>query len=202
MPPRGICGSGLIDAMATLLKSGAMDRAGKIDLSWQSPRIRIVDDEPQFVFVWGREVGREDDISLTESDMQNLMRSKSAVYAGSTLLLQNLGLSFADVEQIYIAGGFGNYLDIENAVIVGLLPDLPLDRIRFVGNTSAAGARMALLSEDAREKAEAISRQMTYVELMAEGNRFMDEFIAGLFLPHTNTSLFPSVVEMLERSNK
>jgi len=202
MPPRGICGSGLIDAMATLLKSGAMDRAGKINLSWQSPRIRIVDDEPQFVFVWGREVGREDDIFLTEADIQNLMRSKSAVYAGSTLLLQSLGLSFEDVEQIRIAGGFGNYLDIENAVLIGLLPDLPLDRIRFVGNTSAAGARMALLSEDARQKAEEISRQMTYVELMAEGNRFMDEFVAGLFLPHTNTSLFPSVMETLARSQE
>lgn len=197
MPPRGICGSGLIDAMATLLKSGAMDRAGKINLSWQSPRIRIVDDEPQFVFVWGREVGREDDIFLTEADIQNLMRSKSAVYAGATLLLQNLGLSFEDVEQIHIAGGFGNYLDIEKSVMIGLLPDMPLDRIRFMGNTSAAGARMALLTEDARQKAEEISRKMTYVELMAEGNRFMDEFVAGLFLPHTDTSLFPSVVEKL-----
>jgi uncharacterized 2Fe-2S/4Fe-4S cluster protein (DUF4445 family) len=197
MPPRGICGSGLIDAMATLLKSGAMDRAGKINLSWPSPRIRIVDDEPQFVFVWGREVGREDDIFLTESDIQNLMRSKSAVYAGTKLLLESLGLSAADVEQIRIAGGFGNYLDIENAVVIGLLPDISLDRIRFVGNTSAAGARMALLSRDARRKVEETSRKMTYVELMAEGNRFMDEFVAGLFLPHTDTSLFPSVMEKL-----
>jgi uncharacterized 2Fe-2S/4Fe-4S cluster protein (DUF4445 family) len=197
MPPRGICGSGLIDAMATLLRSGAMDRAGKINLSWPSPRIRIVDDEPQFVFVWGREVGREDDIFLTESDIQNLMRSKSAVYAGTKLLLESLGLSSADVEQVRIAGGFGNYLDIENAVVIGLLPDIPLDRIRFVGNTSAAGARMAILSRDARRRAEETSRKMTYVELMAEGNRFMDEFVAGLFLPHTDTSLFPSVVEKL-----
>jgi uncharacterized 2Fe-2S/4Fe-4S cluster protein (DUF4445 family) len=197
MPPRGICGSGLIDAMATLLKSGAMDRAGKINLSWQSSRIRIVDDEPQFVFIWGREVGREDDIFLTEADIQNLMRSKSAVYAGATLLLRNLGLSFGDLEQIRIAGGFGNYLDIEKSVMIGLLPDMPLDRIRFVGNTSAAGARMALLTENARQKAEEISRKMTYVELMAEGSKFMDEFIAGLFLPHTDTSLFPSVMNKL-----
>ena len=102
------------------------------------------------------------------------------------------------MEQVYIAGGFGNYLDIENAVTIGLLPDLPRDRIRFVGNTSAAGARIALLSEDARRRAEEKARQMTYVELMAEGNRFMDEFVAGLFLPHTDTSLFPSVMEMLE----
>lgn len=202
MPPRGVCGSGLIDAMATLLRSGAMDRAGKLNLSWPSPRIRIVDDEPQFVFVWGREVGREDDIFLTESGIQNLMRSKSAVYAGSTLLLRNLGLSFADVEQIRIAGGFGNYLDIENAVIIGLLPDLPLDKIRFVGNTSATGAWMALLSEKARRSAEEISKQMTYVELMAAGNSFMDEFVAGLFLPHTNISLFPSVVKMLSQSKE
>ena len=101
------------------------------------------------------------------------------------------------MEQIHIAGGFGNYLDIEKSVMIGLLPDMPLDRIRFMGNTSAAGARMALLTEDARQKAEEISRKMTYVELMAEGNRFMDEFVAGLFLPHTDTSLFPSVVEKL-----
>jgi len=198
MPPRGICGSGLIDAVATLLKSGALDRSGKFNLSWPSPRIRIVDDEPQFVFVWGREVGLADDIYLTEADIQNLMRSKSAVYAGATLLLQSVGLSFADVDQVRIAGGFGNYLKKDNAVMIGLLPDMPLDRILFVGNTSAAGARMALLSEDARLSAEEDRKKMTYIELMAEGNRFTDEFVAGLFLPHTNTSLFPSVMKILE----
>ena len=197
MPPRGICGSGLIDAVATLLRSGALDRSGKISLSWPSPRIRIRDDEPQFVFVWGREVGLEDDIFLTEADIQNLMRSKSAVYAGARLLLQNVGLSFTDVEQLYIAGGFGNYLKKDNAVMIGLLPDMPLDKILFVGNTSAAGARMALLSQDARQKAGKIHKEMTYIELMAEGNRFTDEFVAGLFLPHTDTSLFPSVMKNL-----
>ena len=197
MPPRGICGSGLIDAMATLLKSGAIDRSGKINLSWHSPRVRLVDDEPQFVFIWGTEVGREDDIFLTEGDIQNLMRSKSAVYAGATLLLESVGLSFSDVEQIRLAGGFGNYLDVENAVMIGLLPDLPLDRIRFVGNTSAAGTRMVLLSENGWQKAEQTAKQMTYVELMAEANRFTDQFVAGLFLPHTDTSLFPSVMRTL-----
>jgi len=195
--PRGICGSGLIDALATLLEAGVIDRAGKINLGFASPRVRIRGDQPEFVLVWGHEVGREDDISLCEADIQNLVRAKAAVFAGITVLLKNLKMAAAALDRILVAGAFGNYLDAENAVTLGLLPDLPLEKIRFVGNSSVAGARMALLSRASRRKADLIARAMTNFELSAVA-AFMEHYVAGLFLPHTDLSLFPSVASKLK----
>ncbi|GAF95824.1 unnamed protein product, partial [marine sediment metagenome] len=111
--PRGICGSGLIDLLAGLLQAGAVDRAGRIDLGFQSRRVRIRDEQPEFVVVWGEEVGREDDIVLTEADIENLIRSKAAVYAGISVLLDAMGLGPRDLARINVAGAFGNYLDVE-----------------------------------------------------------------------------------------
>jgi len=195
--PRGICGSGLVDALATLLRAGVVDRAGRIDLGFPSPRVRVRNERPEFVLVWGEEVGRADDISLGEDGIQNLIRSKSAVYAGAATLLESLGLSALEVESILVAGAFGNYLDAENAVTIGLLPDVPLDRIRFVGNTAVAGARLALLGRGARERMEDIARRMTNFELSTVPG-YMDRYVSGLFLPHTDIRLFPSVAEKLE----
>jgi uncharacterized 2Fe-2S/4Fe-4S cluster protein (DUF4445 family) len=196
--PRGLCGSALVDALATLLRAGALDRAGRINLGFPTPRVRVKDDQPQFVLVWGEEVGREEDIYLSEADFQNLIRSKAAVYAGTSLLLEALGISPEKVERVLVAGAFGNFLDAENAVMIGLLPDLPLEKIRFVGNTSVAGARLALLSREARRKAGEIAAKMTNFELSAE-SRFMEQYTAGLFLPHTDLGRFPSVAAHLEK---
>jgi len=195
--PRGICGSGLIDSLATLLMAGVIDRAGRIDLGFASPRVRVRGDQPEFVLVWGHEVGRDDDIGLAEADIRNLVRAKAAVFAGITLLLKNVNMVPESLDKILVAGAFGNYLDGENAVALGLLPDLPLEKIRFVGNSSVAGARMALLSRDSRRKAERIARAMTNFELSAVP-AFMEHYVAGLFLPHTNLTLFPSVAGKLK----
>ncbi len=194
--PRGICGSGLVDTLASLLRAGVIDRAGKIDLGRPTPRVRVSQEEPEFVLVWAEEAGREDDITVTENDLHNLIRSKAAVYAGLSLLLKRVGVKAADLHQVLVAGAFGNYLDAENAVNIGLLPDLPLERIRFVGNSSVAGARNALLACAAREKAQAIAAKMTNFELSLEPD-FMEAYVAGLFLPHTDGSLFPTVMEKL-----
>lgn len=197
--PRGVCGSGLVDALAALLRAGVIDRAGRIDLGFPSRRVRVRNERPEFVLVWGEEVGRADDISLGEDGIQNLIRSKAAVYAGAETLLDALGLEAGSVEQILVAGAFGNYLDAENAVTIGLLPDLPLDRIRFVGNTAVIGARMALLSREARERMEELAGRMTNLELsMMPG--YMDRYVSGLFIPHTDLRLFPSVAGRLELS--
>jgi len=195
--PRGVCGSGLVDALATLLRGGVIDRAGRIDLGFPSPRVRVRRERPEFVLVWGEEVGRADDISLGEDDIQNLIRSKAAVYAGAETLLQGLGLDPSHIDRIFVAGAFGNYLDAENAVMIGMLPDVPLDRIRFVGNSAVAGARLSLLARSARERMEELARQMTNFELsMVPG--YMDRYVSSLFLPHTDLKLFPSVAEKLE----
>ncbi len=192
--PRGICGSGLVDTIACLLRAGLIDRAGRIDLGRPTRRTRVVDEEPGFVLLWGEEIGREEDIFLGENDIQNLIRSKAAVYAGLSILLKRVDMKASELEQILVAGAFGNYLDAENAVTIGMLPDLPLEKIRFVGNSSVAGARMALLSAEARKRTEHIAAKMTNFDLSAESD-FMEAYVAGLFLPHTDTSLFPSVME-------
>jgi uncharacterized 2Fe-2S/4Fe-4S cluster protein (DUF4445 family) len=195
--PRGICGSGLVDALAELLRSGVIDRAGRINLGFSSPRVRVRDERPEFVLVWGEEIGREHDISLGEDDIQNLIRSKSAVYAGVATLLETLGLETGQIERVLLAGGFGNYIDAGNAVTIGLLPDIPLDRIQFVGNTAIAGARMLLLSRSARRGAYELAKRLTNFELSTTRG-YMDRYVSGLFLPHTDLSLFPSVAKHLE----
>ncbi|HUT75046.1 MAG TPA: ASKHA domain-containing protein [Armatimonadota bacterium] len=199
--PRGVCGSGLIDVLATLLRAGVIDRAGKINLGYPSPRVRVADDQPQFVLVWGADIGREDDIVIKEADIENLVRSKAAVFAGAQLLLESVGLTPADLERVMVAGAFGNYLDSDNAVTIGLLPDIPLERIRFVGNTSVAGARMMLVSRRARRAAAEIASRMANFELSAVA-AFMDRYVAGLFLPHTDMTLFPSVAGLLEQAER
>jgi uncharacterized 2Fe-2S/4Fe-4S cluster protein (DUF4445 family) len=199
--PRGLCGSGLIDVLATLLSGGVIDRAGKIDLGYPSPRVRVEHDQPQFVLVWGHEVGREDDIVISEADIENLIRSKAAVFAGVQVLLDNVGLSPAQLDRVMVAGAFGNYLDSHNALTIGLLPDVPLERIRFVGNTSVAGARMTLVSRRARRHAAEIASRMANLELSAVTS-FMERYVAGLFLPHTDMSLFPSVAQELARAER
>jgi uncharacterized 2Fe-2S/4Fe-4S cluster protein (DUF4445 family) len=195
--PRGICGSGLVDALAALLRAGAIDRAGRIDLGFPSRRVRVRNERPEFVFIWGEEAGRSDDISLGEDAIQNLIRSKAAVYAGAETLLESLGLSAGDVEQIMVAGAFGNFLDAESAVTIGLLPDVPLERIRFVGNTAVAGANLALLGREARTGMEELAGRMTNFELSVVP-RYMDRYVSGLFLPHTDLQRFPSVASKLE----
>jgi uncharacterized 2Fe-2S/4Fe-4S cluster protein (DUF4445 family) len=194
--PRGVCGSGLVDALAELLRAGVIDRAGRVNLGFTSPRVRVRGERPEFVLVWGEEVGREDDISLGEDDIQNLIRSKSAVYSGVATLLETLGMEAGQVERVLLAGGFGNYIDAENAVTIGLLPDVPLDRIQFVGNTAIAGARLALLSREARRRIQELAGRMTNFELSTVAG-YMDRYVSGLFLPHTDLSLFPSVAKQL-----
>ena len=190
-PPIGICGSGYIDAVAEMFRAGVIDRQGAIDASLPTARTRQGDGAPEFV-AWANETGTDADIVIAQSDIENLLRSKGAIYAAAKLLVDAMGLTFDDVANIYIGGGFGNYLDIEAAVWIGLLPDLPADRFRFIGNSSLTGAKAALLSADARERARDVADRMTNMELCAEP-AYMDEYMGSLFIPHTDIDLFPTV---------
>ena len=131
-------------------------------------------------------------LSGFKSDIDNLIKSKGAVFAAIKSLVDYIGLTFDQIDNFYVAGGFGSYLDISKAVAIGLLPDIPREKIQFIGNSSLTGARMCLLSEAALEKCMNISRSMTNIELSVY-QPFMDEYIAALFLPHTDRKLFPSV---------
>jgi uncharacterized 2Fe-2S/4Fe-4S cluster protein (DUF4445 family) len=183
--PRGICGSGMIDCLAEFLRTGIINKAGKFNEGVKTERLRKGDEGLEFVLVWGEESAVGRDIVLTQADIDNLIRSKAAVYAGAKILLDKIGFEFENIERFYVAGGFGNYLNIEKAVTIGLLPDLPRDRFEYIGNSSLAGARLCLLSETAFREAMGIADRMTYIELSVD-NAFYDQFVAELFLPHTD----------------
>lgn len=189
--PRGICGSGYIDIIAHMLEAGILDRDGKIK-TISHRRFRENETGREFVVVFKEESGSSSDIVITESDIENLKRAKGAIYSATASLVRHMGLSFANVQKIFIAGGFGTYIEIENAIKIGLLPDIERPRFSFIGNSSLAGARHMLLSHEAMEKAEEIARKMTYFELSVDPG-YMDEYMAALFFPHTDLSRFPSI---------
>jgi uncharacterized 2Fe-2S/4Fe-4S cluster protein (DUF4445 family) len=197
-PPSGICGSGLISLLAELFVTGVIDRSGNPKLDLDTPRVRMGDHGPEYVVAWGTETETGEDIALTKVDVDNLMRAKAAIYAGFSVLAASVGVDLADVEQVLVGGAFGKYINIENAIKIGLLPDLPWDRFHFLGNTAVRGSYLALISREAREQIHEIANSMTYIELSAD-NTFYDAFTAALFLPHTDITHFPSVEDIWRR---
>lgn len=184
----GICGSGLVDCLAEMLLSGIIDRAGKFR-----------GDDKKFVIVPANESATGKDIAVTQTDIDNIMRTKGAVNAALEVLLEGVGCQIDDIKIFYAAGAFGQYLDLESAISIGLYPDLPRNRMIRLGNSSGEGARLALLSEDSRSEAEKIARNITYFELNAN-EEFMNKFVGSKFLPHTNLDFYPTVKEkMIQR---
>ena len=195
--PRGICGSGLVDLLAELLRVGYMDRAGH--LRPEAPVVREGPGGLEVLVAPAETTATGRDITLTSADIENLLRAKAAVYAGAALLARRLGMSMSDIERIYVAGGFGAYLDIRKAILIGLLPEVPLERITFIGNGSVAGAKMALLSKGTRKRAVEVARKMTYRELSVDPG-FMEEYVSAMFLPHTDCGRFPDACATLQFS--
>jgi len=198
--PIGICGSGYIDTLAELFKTGSIERSGEIRTTLPSSlkemRIKAIDGGMAFALATEEESATGKDVLITEVDITNLIRSKGAIYTASKVLVDRMGMKLTDLDKFYIGGGFGNYLDIEKAIWIGLLPDLPEERFEFIGNSSLTGARMALLSYDAFTKAREIAEKMTYIELSVEPS-YMEEYVGSLFLPHTDIDLFPTVKQAL-----
>jgi len=192
-PARGICGSGIIDLIAELLKAGIVDRSGRFVTGLTSDRVRYDGDEPFYILVFADETPMDEDIVFTQSDLKNLLYSKGAVYAGFTTLLAEAGMDFSMIDRMIITGGFGQYLNIEKAITIGLLPDIDRAKFAYMGNSSIVGSYMALLSGHYRLEARDISSNMTYVDF-STNPKYMDEFTSALFLPHTNLQAFPSVV--------
>jgi uncharacterized 2Fe-2S/4Fe-4S cluster protein (DUF4445 family) len=188
----GICGSGLIDCLYELARNHLIDGEGKFHFSPQDERFLEKDGETQFILAPAVETETGHDIVITQSDISHLIRSKGAVFAAIKSLMDYAGLKLDEIATFYVAGGFGSYLDIPKAIGIGLLPDIDPDKIRFVGNSSLMGARMCLLSSHTMERAMQVARSMTNVEL-SNYQPFMDEYVAAMFLPHTDRRLFPSV---------
>ncbi len=190
--PRGICGSGLIDVIYELVRNKIIDQEGKFNLSMNERRIIVEDNDPKYIIAFPEETETGQVLTISESEIGNLIKSKGAVFAAFKSLIGYVGLTFEQLDTIYVAGGFGTSLNIPKAIAIGLLPDIDPQRIQFIGNSSIMGARMALLSVPALEKALNIAKKMTNIEL-SNYLPFMDEFVAALFLPHTDSKLFPSV---------
>ena len=190
--PRGICGSGLISIVSELLEAGVIDPQGKFNRELNHPRIREGEDRWEYVLAWGQTSMTGEDIVITEVDLDNLMRAKGAMYAGYQTLLESVGLSFGDLDRIILAGNFGAYIDLERAICIGLLPDIERERYYYIGNASLLGCQISLLDHRRFRDRVDVRKLMTNIEL-SENPDFMNHYMAALFLPHTDMSLFPSV---------
>ncbi|MBA3014936.1 MAG: DUF4445 domain-containing protein [Proteobacteria bacterium] len=190
-PPIGICGSGLLIIVACLFEHGVINQAGKFN-TIASPRLRQGKSGAEFVLAWQENAGVDHDIVINEVDINNFIRAKAAIFAGAKTLIEEVGLQVSDLEQVILAGAFGSYVDLDCAMTVGLLPEVDPQKVLYVGNGSLMGARMSELSNHIRRDVVEVVRKMTSFEL-SEVAHFSDQYVASLFLPHTDMTLFPSV---------
>lgn len=197
---KGICGSGLIDAVAELFLTGVINERGKFDMDLGHPRLRSRDGVAEYLLVPAEQSGTGEDIAITEADLDNLIRTKGAIYAGIATLLGQMEMPVEAIEQVFIAGGFGRYLELDQAITIGLLPEFAEDKVKYVGNGSLLGAHLVLLSQAARRTVAEIARGMTYLELSTNPG-FMDNYVSALFLPHTDQHAFPSVLQRVARAH-
>ena len=195
--PKGICGSGLIIIAATMFEMGVIDNRGKFNRDLDTPRIRETDGIFEYVLAWKNETQIDRDITLTEPDLDNLIRAKGAIYSGCITLLEEVGLGMGDIDRIYLAGGFGSYVDLEKAMTIGLFPEIDPDKVRFIGNGSLMGAKISSLTNRIRKDVVEVTKRMTNFEL-SETLSFMNNYIAALFLPHTDMEQFPKIKARLE----
>lgn len=194
--PAGICGSGLICLLGELFKRGFVDQSGRLNLDSCPGHVVRRENRLAFVLETGSHTLSGEDLIITEADIENLIRTKAAIYAACSLILESVGLEWSAISRVYIAGGFGRYLQVADAILIGMLPDLPHGRFRYIGNSSLTGAYIALLSREHRRKLAGIAARMTYLDLSSDP-RFMDNYVQAMFLPHTDMEKFPSVARIL-----
>ncbi|MBI9087437.1 MAG: DUF4445 domain-containing protein [Desulfobacterales bacterium] len=199
--PKGICGSGLITIVATFFELGIVNSQGKYNRDLATDRIRERNGSYEYVLAWQADTQIDRDISLTEIDIENLIRAKGAIYSGCQTLLEEVGLTMGDIERIYLAGGFGSYVDLEKAMIIGLLPEIDADKVTYFGNASLLGAKMSSLTNKIRQDVVQVTNMITNFEL-SETPSFMDHYVAALFLPHTDLNQFPKLKARLDNRRK
>jgi len=178
---KGICGSGIIDAIAELYRNGIIDKSGRFNPNVQSSRMRISEGKPEFVMAWQEETSIGKEITITQLDVRNVQLAKGALYTGAKLMMKRLGIERLD--KVILAGAFGSYIDKEKAMILGMFPDCDLANVYAVGNAAGDGARIALLNRHKREEAEEVARKVEYMELSIEED-FQKEFIDAMQIPH------------------
>ncbi len=191
-PPVGICGSGLIDLVAQLFLSGMIDLRGKYVEARCRDRLQDIEGIKHLIVVSYEDSGTGKPLTLSQPDIDSLMRSKAAMYTILTTISNTVNIHMSEISRFYIAGTFGSYIQPHSAITIGMIPDLPLDTYVPLGNSSIKGASKALLSARARDDVFRIRDRITYLELNVN-QEFMNLFSAAKFIPHTDRSLFPSV---------
>ena len=194
--PKGICGSGLIIMTAVMFELGLINNLGKFNRDLPTPRLRDDSGVWEYVLAWAAETQIDRDIAITEIDIENLIRAKGAIYSGCKTLLAEVGMEMQDLDRIILAGGFGSYVDLEKAMTIGLLPEIDPEKVAFIGNSSLMGAKMSSLTNRIRKDVVEVTRNMTNFEL-SETPSYMDNYVAALFLPHTDMNQFPRLRERL-----
>jgi uncharacterized 2Fe-2S/4Fe-4S cluster protein (DUF4445 family) len=196
--PVGLCGSAMIDVVAEMFKSGVIDNMGRLNLQIETRRLVTTDDNIEFVISEEKENSIGKDITVTQNDIYEVLLAKAAIFTGCSILMKRKGLRKEDLDHVFVAGAFGNYISTENAKCLGLLPDVPTEKIKFIGNTAITGAKMTLTSREARETAERLSKKVRYTEL-ATDPEFNLEFINALLIPHKDLKRFQSVKQYWNR---
>lgn len=197
--PAGVCGSGLISLLGELFLRGVVDQMGKFNTELPTERLLRTETGTVFVVEWAANTDDGRDLFISEADIENLMRTKAAIYAACALILENVGLDLSAISRVFIAGGFGRYIHVDDAILIGLLPDLAHDKFHYIGNSALTGAYISLLSRKGRRQLLEVASRMTYIDLSSDPH-YMDSYVSALFLPHTNIDLFPTVAQQLAQN--
>ena len=196
--PIGLCGSGIIDVISELFICGIINPKGKFVREGR----RIRHDQygmGSYVLAFEEEAGSVKDVEITEVDIDNFIRAKGAIFSAIRTMLSSLDFDVSMIDDVYVAGGIGSGINMKNAVNIGMFPDIPLDKFHYIGNSSLTGAYLMLLSTPSEKKTYELASNMTYLELSTVPT-YMDEFVGACFIPHTDTTMFPSVMD--EVANK
>lgn len=191
--PVGLCGSGIIDVISELFRTGIINPKGKFVREGK----RVRHDHfgmGSYVLAFEEEAGSVKDVEINEVDIDNFIRAKGAIFSAVRTMLASLDFDVSMIDDVYVAGGIGSGINMKNAVHIGMFPDIPLEKFHYIGNSSLSGAYTMLLSRDAERKCYELASNMTYLELSTVPS-YMDEFVACCFIPHTDRTLFPSVTE-------
>lgn len=193
---KGICGSGIIDAVAEMFKAGIIDKTGKFNMELNTPRVRRdIDGRPEYVLAWADETSIGTDITINQADVRALQLAKGALYAGAKLMMKRMGIERLD--KVILAGAFGSYIDKESALTLGMFPDCDINNVYAVGNAAGDGARMALLNVSKRHDADERARWVEFVEIAVEPE-FQKEFMQAMHIPHMKDA-FPNLKVLLEK---
>ena len=183
---KGICGSGIIDAVAQMLSAGVLEKNGRFVTGLNTPRLRITDDGPVFVIAWEHETASGQDIFICQADVRAIQLAKGAIYAAAQLMMHQLEVKKLD--KVILAGAFGSFIDKRSAATIGMFPKCDFEDVQAVGNAAGDGARIALLNIEKRKEANLVARGVEYLELTTSPD-FQNEFINAMNFPNMNDTL-------------